>query len=477
MALGGFWRDGDVLVVHRDATLPDRCVLTGEPAAVRVPCTFRFTPRWVVNTAWLAPLAGLGILLFAVLAALRTTRTELMLPISEAAKEARRRVRITSAATCLLSLIIAGVCLVRGLAPYHANWLWGCALAMAGFTYALMRAHQARHILLLAGAVGNVVRLVGVSDDVLAGAPNWRPDSPTHPRWEFCLASGDCIVASLDPSTLVERVWLGSMLVSEARPGDKPDGHMIAIGNDSVIRGTGVAEVIFDARGPVCMCVLNGERVDPMPFPVPAEVRAARDDEVRPSAATLELALPALFIAVGVLAALLGGGTARRWYARWNAPPLAPLYATSVPTQRASATAVPAATMVATAGPIVPTSSATNAGLPPPVPCTDNAYVCAEDGREVLQCKGGRRLVTYRFCRGPAGCITHSASHDVACDQTIARQGDTCWTQGKLSCSEDGATLLSCVAGSWIRSRACAKGTCSVRSAGPPVCESDRRDK
>jgi len=92
-------------------------------------------------------------------------------------------------------------------------------------------------------------------------------------------------------------------------------------------------------------------------------------------------------------------------------------------------------------------------------PCpTDSDTYCAEDERSLLKCKNGL-LEASRPCHGKQGC--HGGKNPT-CDDTLAAIGDACTLSGLVVCAEDGESELVCHNGRFIVSRACKKSGCKV---------------
>lgn len=92
----------------------------------------------------------------------------------------------------------------------------------------------------------------------------------------------------------------------------------------------------------------------------------------------------------------------------------------------------------------------------------ESAKACSADKTQVLSCKGGRMTVEY-VCRGEGQC--NSVGGKLACDQTIARLGDTCdkSLSGHIACTEDKKSLITCQNERFVPSEKCKTRTlCAV---------------
>jgi hypothetical protein len=68
---------------------------------------------------------------------------------------------------------------------------------------------------------------------------------------------------------------------------------------------------------------------------------------------------------------------------------------------------------------------------------------CAPGGATRVVCRSGRYLV--EPCRGPRACAEQG--DDVACDQSVAAEGDECVGEERQVCSADRKALLVCTSG------------------------------
>jgi uncharacterized membrane protein len=132
----GPWRQGNLLVVHRDSKLPPFCVRTNVPAET----TMQRTVSWFHPLVYIALLTCL--LIFLLLAKLLQQRLTLTLPLSKAFVEQRKRQIFVSGllTSCGLLLLVLGLVLavtgdldqpwplvtliVLGLSIFTAGSLW-----------------------------------------------------------------------------------------------------------------------------------------------------------------------------------------------------------------------------------------------------------------------------------------------------------------------------------------------------------------
>lgn len=113
---GGTWRDGEVLVLSREAWLPPRCVKCNEPAEEPTK-----TRKVYWHSSWLYLLILLNIVIYAVVAAIVRKRA-IVAPGLCTAHKKRRRLGIAIA----WALLIAGVALlIMGVANGEAGGIAG----------------------------------------------------------------------------------------------------------------------------------------------------------------------------------------------------------------------------------------------------------------------------------------------------------------------------------------------------------------
>jgi hypothetical protein len=88
-------------------------------------------------------------------------------------------------------------------------------------------------------------------------------------------------------------------------------------------------------------------------------------------------------------------------------------------------------------------------------PCPrEGTFTCGD--QSVLRCDG-HKLVLASHCRG--GCVFAEQTEQVRCDDSTAREGDTCDTPGQIACGD--RVELRCQSGKFARSREC-RTTCVV---------------
>ena len=102
---------------------------------------------------------------------------------------------------------------------------------------------------------------------------------------------------------------------------------------------------------------------------------------------------------------------------------------------------------------------------------------CTTDRRGVVMCGEDRRFAPYASCRGPRGCALEDAR--VACDDSVADEGDLCARVGEVACSLDHGQALVCrpspgitvAAGAFAAAYACPGGKGCVVRDGALECD------
>lgn len=99
-----------------------------------------------------------------------------------------------------------------------------------------------------------------------------------------------------------------------------------------------------------------------------------------------------------------------------------------------------------------------------------NAKACSVDKTQVLSCSDGHMKAHYA-CRGEGQCS--SAGGKLACDQTVAKLGDTCdkALSGHIACSEDKKSLITCQNERFVPSEKCKPGTLCTVAGQSTKCE------
>lgn len=128
---GTAWRSGNLLVVRRNASLPDRCVKCNAPAHGR-----RLTRKLSWHTPWIYLIIFVGVLFYVIAAVILRKRARVEIGICEAHWAARRRDVLIGWASFLVAILL-GWC----GAHFGNGWLYGSALTifLGGLIYAAFR--------------------------------------------------------------------------------------------------------------------------------------------------------------------------------------------------------------------------------------------------------------------------------------------------------------------------------------------------
>jgi hypothetical protein len=91
--------------------------------------------------------------------------------------------------------------------------------------------------------------------------------------------------------------------------------------------------------------------------------------------------------------------------------------------------------------------------------CSKNDnYACGTDKASQLKCVAHKwKLVAQ--CRGPKACVTDFPY--VSCDTTVAKAGDPCEEDKSAACADDGKSVLACKGGRFVERERCA-ASCKV---------------
>jgi hypothetical protein len=165
----GLWRKGNVLVMHRDAVLPDRCVKSNQPAMGRL----KRKLTWHHPAIFISLLVS--ILIYVILALVLSKRATIYIGLSEEWFGRRRQAMLIGWGMVLASvaLIILGAAMVDSTP--EAGWMIavGVLAFFAGAIYGLLRARMVwpRRM------NDQFIWLKGVHPEFLGELPHW-PYSP-----------------------------------------------------------------------------------------------------------------------------------------------------------------------------------------------------------------------------------------------------------------------------------------------------------
>jgi hypothetical protein len=166
----GLWRQGKLLVMHKSASLPDRCVKSNQPAHGR---TLKRKLSW--HHPLLVLILLISPIIYIIVALIVMKRATVHIGLSE--EWFARRRRTTVIATCLVLasvlLFIAGVSLADSDPNFTFMIVAGIALFFGGLIYGLVAARMVTP----ARITETHVWLKGVHSDFLAGLPELPPSA------------------------------------------------------------------------------------------------------------------------------------------------------------------------------------------------------------------------------------------------------------------------------------------------------------
>jgi len=155
----GFWRDGKVFIMHKNARMPDFCFKCGSPAngfAIRK------------NLAWHHPAIGLlvlaGLLIYLIVAAIVRKRATVEISICEEHRKTRRSAIIISWALFAMGV---GFFILAAAQESGGSFGFGVILMFAAAIHALIRAR----LVVIKKIDDNYVWLKGAHESFLALAP------------------------------------------------------------------------------------------------------------------------------------------------------------------------------------------------------------------------------------------------------------------------------------------------------------------
>ena len=132
-SLAGLWRQGKVLVMHKNAPLPDICLKSNEPATKRL----RRKMQWHHPAIALTIL--LGLLVYIIIAIILTKKATIDVPLTDAwyARRQRRLMFAWGAALAGIALMVLGVALVGQPDGDIYGWLMliGLVISLGALIY------------------------------------------------------------------------------------------------------------------------------------------------------------------------------------------------------------------------------------------------------------------------------------------------------------------------------------------------------
>lgn len=164
----GMWANGNILVMHKDAQLPNYCVKSGVPAVQRL------TRKLSWHHPAIALSIFLGLLVYVILALVLTKRATIHVPLSDEWFARRRNAILTGwlVAFAGLASFVGAFFLPEGIQEDLAPWcvMGGIVLMIGGWVYGAMRSR----IVWPSKIDDQYVYLKGVNKSLLAELPQWQ---------------------------------------------------------------------------------------------------------------------------------------------------------------------------------------------------------------------------------------------------------------------------------------------------------------
>lgn len=164
----GLWRQSGVLVMHRNAPLPDICLKSNQPAKWRI----RRNLQWHHPALTLSILAG--VLVYLILAMCLTKRATIQLPLSEEWYQLRRRRIIFAWAAGLAGLAVFGSGFLLALEPGRGGFVWLLIVGLVVIVGALIYGQYATALVRPQKITDQYIWLNGVHPDFLDRLEVWQ---------------------------------------------------------------------------------------------------------------------------------------------------------------------------------------------------------------------------------------------------------------------------------------------------------------
>jgi hypothetical protein len=164
----GLWRQGNVLVMHKQAPLPPICLKSGQPATQWL----RRNLQW--HEPWLAITILAGVLVYVIIALIMTKRASILIGLTDE-WAARRKTRIFIA----LGIVLAGIALAAtgiflgNQGRDQEGWFSLVALALFVLIGAALYGQYACRLVWPQRITDQYVWLKGVHPDFLDQLPPW----------------------------------------------------------------------------------------------------------------------------------------------------------------------------------------------------------------------------------------------------------------------------------------------------------------
>jgi hypothetical protein len=164
----GLWQQGSLLVMHRDAPLPDICVKSNQPAARRL----KRKLQWHHPAIALSVLIGVPI--YIILALVLMKRATIMLPLSQEWYERRTRRLIFAWGSGLLCLGLVVLGFVIGVQADDGSYLLLSLIGLIGGIAVLIYGQYACSMVRPTRMTDQYIWLKGVHPDFLRRLEVWQ---------------------------------------------------------------------------------------------------------------------------------------------------------------------------------------------------------------------------------------------------------------------------------------------------------------
>ena len=167
---GGLWRKGRLLVMHKEAPLPDRCIKSNQPAFGR---RLKRKLNWHHPGAYV--LIFLSVLIYVIVALIITKRATIHIGLSEAWHVRRRTATIIGWSLVLVGVgaFVVGFYVVDSYPLFVGLIALGVIGMLGGAIYGLVAARMVAPTRI----AGDYVWLKGAHPDFLRALPDW-PHQP-----------------------------------------------------------------------------------------------------------------------------------------------------------------------------------------------------------------------------------------------------------------------------------------------------------
>jgi len=164
---GGLWREGShILVMHKGAELPDRCVKSNQPASRRMKYSLSWHPPLVFVLLLIC-----GLIPYLIVALITRKTAKIEIGLSEEWHERRRRAILICWGLCLTGIALIALAVTETQTGGIAALL-GALLTLAGLIFALIKVRMVRPKKI----TDEHVWLRGCHPSYLANLPEWSGD-------------------------------------------------------------------------------------------------------------------------------------------------------------------------------------------------------------------------------------------------------------------------------------------------------------